>query len=428
MRLFRALAVLCLLAPFAAAGQYSIDKVVFENSAPYTDAELLTTSGFAPGQLLSNDSLSNGGQHLLDTGLFSDVQVSLSGQGKARTVHVALKPTPLADLLPVGFENLVWFTPEELTQGLRARVPLYRGVAAEAGNFQDAIQAALLDMLKEKGVVARLSRDVPGPTVQHPQRVVEFHVDQPAVRLLDVHLSLSAPTGLAVKMTPGLQKAVNTAIHSPFNEGLSGVTLADLLLTPARDAGFATAHLDNISRTFAPTANGIGVTYTARIVSGDIYTLSAIAWEPTALYSAADFAKDNTLHAGDIAGLTALNATEAKITTAYLAHGYMDVAVLATPTLDESAHTVSYTLKVIPGEVYHLNSVTLNLSPEAQKLFNTVWTMKSGDPYNDHAIKDFFIKTLGQPNFKNYVPDYRVSTDPQTHLVDLSVTFIPGPR
>jgi hypothetical protein len=407
MRLFRALAVLCFLSPLSAAAQYSIDKVVFENPAPYTDAELLTTSGFAPGQLLSHDSLTNGGQHLLDTDLFSDVQVSLSGQGKARTVHVALKPTPLADLLPVGFENLVWFTPEELTQGLRARVPLYRGVAAEAGNFQDAIQSALLYMLKEKGVDAKLSRDVPGPTVQHPQRVVEFHVDQPAVRLVDVHLSLSAPTGLAAKITPGLQKAVNTAVHSPFNEGLSGVTLADLLLTPARDAGFATA----------------------RIVSGDIYTLSAIAWEPTALYSAADFAKDNTLHTGDIAGLTALNANEAKITTAYLAHGYMDVAVLATPTLDESAHTVAYTLKVIPGEVYHLNSVTpLNLSTEAQKEFDRGWLMKKGDIFNQTYVNEFLHYNTALQHLARYSATFQTSTDPATHLVDLTITFIPGPR
>jgi outer membrane protein assembly factor BamA len=140
MRLRRILPLFFLLSVASTAfAQYSIANIVVENGAPYTDAEVTTSSGLAPGQFLAHDSLANAAQHLVDTGLFADVQVSISGQAKARTVHVALKPTPLANLLPLSFENLVWFTPDELTQGIHARVPLYRGVTAEAGNLQDAL-------------------------------------------------------------------------------------------------------------------------------------------------------------------------------------------------------------------------------------------------------------------------------------------------
>ncbi len=429
--LHRILAALLLLAPIAAPAlaQYSIASVVFANAAPYTDAELLTASGLEPGQFLSHDSLANAAQRLLNTGLFADASVDLSGQGKARTVHVDLKPIPLAKLLPASFENLVWFTPDELTAGIHARVPLYRGVASDAGNFPDTIQAALQQMLAEKGITATLSHTIVEPTTQHPVRVVDFTIDKPSVRLDKLHLSLMAPPDAAATLTPGLQQAANQAARSPFNEGLAGNTLGDILLNPMRNAGYINARLDNIQRTVAPApaptqAPGFVVTYTARIVTGDAYKLSSLTWQPTPFYSAADFARDAKLHPGDLANANALAQTEAAISTAYLTLGYMDVYILSNPATDDTAHTVAYTLHAVPGDPYHLHAVTTTgLSPNAQKAFDAVWQMKPGDPYSDLAVDSFLRKNIAQPAFAQYGASFRAAADPQTHLVDLTVTF-----
>jgi len=429
MRISRALAVLLLFAPLAASAQYSIANVVFENGAPYTDAELLTVSGLAPGQLLVHDSLLNAGQHLLDTGLFDDVQVSLSGQGKARTVHAALKPIPLDRLMPASFENFVWFTPDELTRGIHDRVPLYRGGAAEAGNTPDAIQSALQQMLAEKGVTAKLSHSVAEPSPLHPQLALSFRVDEPAVSLVDVHLSFSGPQGASTQLVPGLQKAFNQATHRPYNEGLTGLTIEDRLLAPALDVGYITAYLDHISRTLETGDHGVAVTYTVRLVSGDVYKVSALTWEPTPVYSAAGLLRDAKLHAGDIANASGLHDTVAAISGAYLALGYMDVSVTATPTVDTATHTVAYALHVAPGPVYTLQSLNVTgLSPEARKAFDAAWMMKVGDPYSAQAVNTFLRKNIEQPAFRKYGAGYQASADPQTHLVDLTMTFTPRPQ
>jgi hypothetical protein len=428
MRLLRALPALCLLtAALTARAQYSIANIAIENAAPYTDAEILTVSGLAPDQLLTHDSLTNADQHLIDTGLFDDAQVSLSGQGKARTVHVALKPIPLDRLLPVSLENFVWFTPEELTQGIHALVPLYRGVAAEAGNTPDSIQTALQQMLAAKGIDAKLSFQVVPPTAQHPARVVNFRINRPSIRLADVKLSISAPPGAAAQLTPGFQAAVNRATHSPFNEGLTGTTIADLLLPPARNFGYINAHLDNISRTIAPSATGIAVTYTTRVVTGEAYKLASVTWQPTPIYTAADFARDNKLHPGDLASIYLLNQTNAAIVAAYLAAGYMDAVVLSPPILDETSHTVAYAPKVIPGEVYRVKSVTpQNLAPDAQKEFDANWRMKPGEPYSATYVEHFIQTNTALPHLATYTASYQASADPATHLVDLTITFFPS--
>jgi outer membrane protein assembly factor BamA len=409
-----------------AFAQYSLANVVFEGGAPYTDAELLAVSGLEEGQMLTHDSLANAGQHLLDTGLFEDVQVSPSGQGKTRTVHLALKPIPLDKLLPASFENFVWFTPDELTQGIHARVPLYRGGAAEAGNTPDAIQTALQQMLAEKGVTAKLSHAVVEPSPLHPLLVLGFRVDEPAVSLTDIHLSFSGPPGASTQLVPDLQKAVNEATHARYNEGLSGITIEDRLVAPAHDAGYITAYLDHIGRTLAPGPNGIAVTYAARLVSGDIYKVSALNWEPTAVYSAADLARDSKLHAGDVAVASALHDTVGSISAAYLKLGYMDVSVTATPAVDVTTHTVAYTLQAVPGEIYSLRTLTVTgLSPESRKAFDAAWAMKPGDPYSVGVVNTFFRKNIAQPAFRIYKFDYQASADAHTHLVDLTMIFTP---
>jgi outer membrane protein insertion porin family len=427
----RILTALLLLAPLAAPvlAQYTIASVVFTNTAPYTDAELLTASGLQPGQLLAHDSLVNAAQRLLNTGLFADASVDLTGQGNARTVHVDLKPIPRDKLLPASFENLVWFTPDELNAGIHARVPLYRGVASDAGTLPDDIQSAFQQMLAEKGVTATLSHTVVEPTTQHPVRVVDFTIDQPSVRLDKLHLSLVAPPGAAAVLTPGLQKAANEATRSPFNEGLAGLTLDDILLNPIRNAGYITARLDSIERAVAPApaqtqAPGFVVTYTARIVTGDAYKLSSLTWQPAPLYSAADFARDAKLHPGDLANASALAQTEAAISTTYLSHGYLDAYLIATPTLDDTAHTVAYTLAVLPGDVYHLKTVTpTGLSAEAQQEFNTAWQMKPGDIYNPSYVAAFIHANTALRHLSTYTGTFHAEADPQTHLVDLTVTF-----
>lgn len=431
----RALSAALLLAPLylalpAHAQNYTIAAIVFTHPGPYTDAELLAASGLAPGQPLAENTLPNAAQRLVDTGLFSDAKINYTGDSKSRTVNADLTPIPLDKLLTISFENFVWFTPDELTAGIHALVPLYRGVASDAGNLPDAIQSALQQMLAAKGITATISHTILEPTTQHPIRVFDFTIDQPTVRLGTVHLSMVAPPGAAASLTPGLQQAATAATRHPFNEGLAGRTLQDILLISFRNAGYIQSTLDNLQRTVAPSPTDpkiFLVTYTARIVTDDPYKVSTLTFVPTPLYSAADFARDAKLHPGDLVNAADLSKTEAAISDTYLAHGYLDIYLLSHPVPEAASRTVAYTLEPIPGEIYHLHTATpTGLSPEALQEFNTAWQMKPGDVYNPAYVSNFIHANKTLRHLSTYAGSFQASADPQTHLVDLTIAFFPS--
>jgi len=407
----------------SAHAQYTVGSVAYKGGAPYTDAELTSVAGLEAGQMMATDALGNAAQHLLDTGLFDDVQATYTQQGKALHITFQVKPTPLARLLPVSLEDFVWFTPEEIAAALHAQLRLYRGVSSDAGSFSDSIQSALEQMLAAKGVHAKLSHGIVEPTNEHPQRVVDYRVESPLVRLIKVDLTGPVPGPLQTEVS----KALTAATGKPYNEGLAGLTLEDRILAPAHNAGYIAAALKDMHRSVAASANAnaVDVSVSATLDAGAPYTVSAITLDPGPLYSAADLARDAQLHAGDLASATQLIKTELPLQAAYLKQGHLDAYVTATPTRDDAAHTVAYTLKAVPGEIYHLKTLTATgLDPAAQRAFDAAWTMKEGDLYDATYIATFLKKNIAQQVFQPYGVSYRAVGDPQTHLVDFTITFM----
>jgi len=409
------------LSAFAKAAQYPVAKVTITGGAPYSDAEILSIAALKPGDVLTVETIAGPAQRLLDTGMFDSAEMEMIGPGN-RTAHLSLKPVPMDKLLPASFENFVWWTPQELSEAIHAKLPLYRGACSDAGNLPDLVQAALEQLLAEKGVQATTSHTIVEPTTDHPRRVMDFRIDSPRIRLASVRLA-----GTPTELSAAVQQASRRATGMSYNEGLNHVTTEQMLLQPVVDAGYLKAELADVQRTVTAAANGFGVEYSARLVAGEPYKLTGITWEATPVYSEAEFEKDAAVQAPGFAGVTPLVRAEARIEAAYRAHGYIDAYVVPSPTLDEAAHTVSYALKVVPGEVYRLKSVTpLNLTPAAQQDFETAWRMKPNDVYNEAYVSNFITNNSALKHLSVYSASFKAVGDPETHLVDLTIMFVAG--
>ena len=403
-----------------AFAQYSIQKIEIHAAAPYTEAEVLEVSGLRPGQMMSHDSLGNAAQHLLDSGVFADASIELTGSGTARTVLIELKPLPPASFVPAIFANLAWWTPAELDAALRQRVPFYRGGVPPAGNLPDSINAALIAMLADKGVHGTLSNASVAASNAHPQPTWEFRLDDPSVRLASATL-----TGTPAALAPSMQRVIQHLSGSPYSDR----AIADQLLAPLRDAGYLGAALTNIGTTVEPTTSGYAVRYTATVVPGDIFHVTTIAWQSTAIYAQDAFTRDAKLHNGDLASQKSLLETEQAILNAYLHLGYLDAYVDAHPQKDAAAHTVSYSLQITPGEIYHVKTVTpLNLSTAAQKDFDFGWLLKPGAVYDPIYAANFLTNNTALRNLADYTASFQAAADSETHLVDLTIKFLRAGR
>ena len=410
------------LSAFAKGAQYPVAKITITGGAPYSDAEILSIAVLKPGDVLTLDTLAGPAQRLLDTGMFDSAEMELIGPGN-RTAHLSLKPVPADKLLPASLENFVWWTPEELTEAIHAKVPLYRGACADAGNLPNLVQAALEQMLAEKGIQAATSFAIAEATTQHPQRVMSFRLDRPSVRLQSVEL-----TGIPSIVSPADVQAVNRRlIGGTYNEGLTRTTIEDQLLAPWRNLGFIHAQLNHVVRTPTSGPGGIVVAYTAQLQAGDIYKIGAVNWEATPLFSEADFERSLKLHPGDVATSKLLEAAERPILDVYLSQGYLNVYLTHTLVSDDATHTVGYSLHAVPGDQYRVRKlVALNLSPAAQQAFDAAWTMKSGDLYNDLYFRNFIFKNIAQQGaLKGWTATYDLLPDNQEHVVDMTLSFVP---
>jgi len=415
--------VLCLAATSAIAQQYTVKKIVFDGTTPYSQASLEAACGLKPGDTISKTELQAAAQRLVDTGAFDDLQSTLDGPVKAITVIFKIKAVDPSRILTATFDNFVWFQHDELKTKLQKLVPLFNGTVPEAGNQEEAISAALKQMLKEKGVDATISFEPVAPSPMQPLRLAEFRVAKPAVHIRSVAVNGGAPELSAVT-----DKQVHTLTGRNYNEGLIPGSLAYLLLTPYKNAGYQGSSISALTRTAAAsTGTAVDVDVTATIVPGDVYRLSHLDWTGSPMMSAEAFAAEANLHPGDIASQQALLESLGKLEAAYRNKGYLDVAVTATPQLDPSSHQVAFAVAAIPGEQYKLRQVTpVNLSAAQQADFDKAWKLHPGDVFDEDYASSFLKMNSAVQSFNGYSAKFKTIADPDTHTVELIMTFIKG--
>jgi outer membrane protein insertion porin family len=427
-RAFRAGLSLCLLAcslPLLAQRTYTAGKIVFKNSGEFTQTELESVLGMHVGDSFKQDDLNAAAQRLSDSGYFDNVGGSLAGMSNKVDVTIDLKPSTHEDLLHAGFHNFIWLTPQEITTALHDKMPLYRGYLPEVGGQMDKADEVLVAALAAKGVTARVQHETIEPSLEHPERVVEFVVVRPSIKVSNVKLG-----GVTQDLVPYLQKSVNATAKTSYNAGLAGKSTAVSILEPLLDAGYVSAMLSDV--TVTPTTvddSSVTVVVASTLSAGGVYHVGTIGFAGAPLMSAEAFAASAKLHAGDVASHKLLMDTVAPLDAAYRRKGYMDVIASATPTLDKAALKVDYAVSVVPGEPYRLREVTtqgLEADARAKAEFDRGFPMKTGDVYNPELIAGFLKNNSALQGLTGYSGTYKAQADPAAHTVDVLILFYKG--
>jgi len=409
--------------PVVAEQNYKAAKVVFQNAEMYPQAQLEDIAQIHPGTTFTATDLGNAAQRLVDTGFFQDVGATLGpGPIDAAMVIFTTKPVATSDMIHLGFENFVWLTRDELQAVLHKRSSLFAGYLPESSPLVDAFDAALTEALAAKGITAKVTHETFEPTMLRPERVLEYRITTPRVRVANLKLG-----SVSANLAPLLQKSVNNAAQFSYNDGLAGQSTSDAILAPLLDAGYVKACLSGVSLAPAISQDGASVVVSATLSAGEIYHVNAVNFAGAPLFSADEFAKNSKLHPGDIASRELVLETLAPLDRAYRIQGYMDVVIRTDPKFDDAAHSVIYNFSVVPGEQYRVHEVTANnLVPAALTDFNNAFRMTKGELYNPEYVKGFLKNNSSVKSLEPYIATYKAYADPNTHTVDLVLTF--GPR
>ncbi|WP_260705060.1 POTRA domain-containing protein [Edaphobacter flagellatus] len=419
---FLALLALCLLPVSNSLNAQTVilpKSISFTGAPAYSQAELLAFTHLTPGANSTVTELNAAAQKLNDTGLFSDIRFASQSTG----LVFSLKMMPNDNLLPARFANFVWWTPEELSAALKTRVPLYQGTVPTAGNMQDSVVAALKAMLAEKSVTATVVAIPVSPGAGATPTSVKFLIDSPEVRVHTLHFASTSPA-----LQPKLDKVAQKVSGEPFDQLTTESTITSLITDVYRNDGYLNASVTNYTHS-APqvTSDAINLDLTAAVSEGEPYHLSRLTWPGSDVMSTADFDKQAKLKPEDVASQLALKQSLTTLARAYYAKGYQDVKVQAPASLDKATHHVSYTVHVVPGEQYRLHSVKAEgLSDVQRKEFDSAWRMNPGDFYDVNYLTTFLNKNTALRSLNGYSATYKAFSDPNTHLVDLVITFVKG--
>jgi outer membrane protein assembly factor BamA len=402
------------------SAQYVVKRMVFQGGKPYKQAQLETVAGLKAGQHITTKDVAAASQRLMDTGAFADIDAHLDGPVAGIDVIFKLKTGAIGGFLPVSFENIVWLIPAEREAALRQAVPLYDGRLPAASSMQAAVRTVLTQLLTAKGVQATVETTEEPSTETRPTPLIAYRVTTPKVMLGAVHLGGVSPELAAA------EKSVLTALtRKPYNEGFD-TPLERTLIQPYLDAGYIDAKLDGLTRTPAAIENNaVKVDVAASVVSGDSFKVAGITWDGSDLFSTDAFAKSNKLHPGDVASDSLLRESYKPLLDAYLTQGYVDVSVDTHSKEDTTTHTVTYTLSVLPGNVYKLGSLTvIGLTPDVRAKFDAQWKLVVGGTY-DGVYPFTLLKKLNfeDPSFRQLNGTVVTTANPDTLLVDIVYTF-----
>jgi outer membrane protein insertion porin family len=252
---------------------------------------------------------------------------------------------------------------------------------------------------------------------------ISFVIDSPEVRVHTMTLAQTSPA-----MQTKLDRVIKEEAGKPFELDTTRTALTQQITDIYRNDGYLDATVLNFTQA-APqiTPAAIELDLTMTISEGEPYRLSHLTWSGSDIMSTADFDKQVKLKPEEIASQLALRQSLAALARAYNAKGFQDVKVQAPATLDSATHHVAYTIRVVPGDQYRLHSIRFNGLSEAQsKELDSAWHMKPGDFYDVNYMTQFLQKNSALQTLRGYSATYKAVSDPDTHLVDLVITFVKG--
>ncbi len=406
----------------ARAQDYFPDTIRFTGTN-LPQQQLLAFTGLKPG-MVTKDAMQAASDRLQATGLFLEVNYELDDDLLVYT----LKPSP--GVLPVHYDNFPWWDAATLNQLVAKTVPLYDGALYPGGPMKQQVLDALTKLLAEKGIAAKISA-IPLGNAKTTMIATDFHIDSPKILI-----SSFVVEGASDAWAPAIQRVEELAVSKEFSRASP-----DALAAAVRDVYAQRGYLDAV---VTPPVWGTPklvdgkylVPLTATIASeGQAYRVSAVQFAGNAMTTAAEFAAQTKVHAGDVADGDLVKQTGEFLTAAWKAKGYAQAVVDAGPVLDHAAHTVAYTFTVDPGRIYTMGNLTLvGLNARQERLVRTYWQLPKGAVFQPGLVprwRPAYLNERGDQlmvadKLKPLVPVYQYQQQEDTRTVDVTVTFTMG--
>ncbi len=423
----RFLALLSLLSCTLASAQsaskaklsYKLLSIHVKGLNQFKEDQIVAASGLKLGQFAGEEEFKQAANKLGETGLFTDLTYSY--QYSSAGCNLELQIAENDKLVPITFENLVWFPDDELLALLRSRLPLFPGRLPLGGNLADQISVALKSILADR----KVSGDVDylrAAALEGPIDSYIYKINLHPVLVRDMDFP-----GAGTAEIPALQAAGKPLSGQDYTRTKMRVQERLNFLPVYRSRGYLKAQFADARAKVNEDGATTLVDVTFPVNPGPQYKLTQIQWSGNTVFPAEKLQELIHLKSGEPANAVQLGDDLEQVQKLYGTKGYLLANVSSTPEMDDAQSVVSFQLNVTEGDLYRMGELEINgIKADTAKKLATQWQLKAGDPFDDSYMDRFFKTTyrdIGLPGYWKIIPKKAINQ--QNKTVSVALHFVP---
>ena len=396
----------------------TLHSLTIKGNHVYSSADIAKVTGLHLKQHVTGPLLEAARNKLLATDLFNNVTDAYRYSGSPPEYDVTMEVTENEQLFPMAFERL-HASPEAIRQYLRGHVPLYSdripGTDIVLHRYAAAVQDFVGQTMPGVKIRAQISNEDP------KQLTVLFTPNTPAPTISQVVVS-----GNQAVDTGTILRAVNSvAIGAPLSDTRLKMILNGAIKPVYAAKGYVAVSFPKIETEKAK--NNLGVIVKVQILDGPQFKFGAIHFHGSGL-DEEEIRSNIPFKPGQIFNGDQVDNFRLDLAHRLRRRGLLDASITTETQEDDSKRVVNVTYNVVPGEVYHFQTLDIQgLDVATQPTIEKLWGEKQGKPFNPD-YPDFFLKRVQEQglfdNLASTHSDY--TADAATHGVTVHLYFKGG--
>jgi len=415
-----------LVSPLSHAQTATLREVRVDGAKHLTEAQIASLTGLTTGSQVGRKELQDAADALVRTGLFAKVSFKFDTHNDNLVVTFHIEENPR---LPVSYDNFPWYSDSELDEALRKALPFYDGHLPEAGQVVERAAGVLKAFVSARDPQVEVTHQVVlSPLSDGSEQ--QFTVEGAVLKI--AKLEFSDP-----KLAEDLAVRTHLAeiVGHPYSRMTINIFLGEQIRPIYQQQGFLQAKIGpaEVRLSGDPNQQKLAEQIPVYVpcVPGSIYRWKGVEWKGNAAISSITLTNTMGLKVGDVANGQAIEGGWERVREEYGQRGYLEAKVTPVAAYDDVAHTTSYEVAIVEGQVFHYGSMTISgMSLAGERKIQEAWSMRPGDLFDKSAFEDF-LKRLHyhrETIFKELPVHYDdvghfLQTDPTKGTVEVLLDF-----
>ncbi|PYY08926.1 MAG: hypothetical protein DMG69_12890 [Acidobacteria bacterium] len=388
----------------------------------YTPEEVIAAIGLEIGQQVTEQNFKQASQKLGETGAFTEIAYSYSYSSAGTKLEIQLADSD--QLIPVYFDNLVWFSDQELREGLRQHVPLFKNRLPVGGHLADELADRLNTMLSERRVAGHVHYLRFSDSPEGPIQSFLYSVDGTDITIRNVDFPGASPSQLPILDDVAKKEIAEGEYLRSKLAAIAKVALRPIYLKQGYlKVAFGDAQPELVSTLPKQTIVDVKLP----VEEGRQYKVDQIVWTGNTVFPADKLRPLIHLDINQPPNAVQLEDDFHAVEQLYGSRGYLKARVTSQPEFNDSDSTVAYTLQVKEGDLYRLGEVDIEgLDEKAALRLREDWKLREGEPYDSSYPQRFFKDAAADmPASARWNMKVDESLNNKDKTVDVTLRFSP---